>query len=544
MNEVLTPLQRFWRLLSLNTKEIYQIYGYAVLNGFVNLSLPLGIQSIISFIQTGQITFSWVLLVAFVLIGIAITGVLQVLQLRIVENIQHELYTRSAFEFAYRIPKLQLSKVDNVHVPEVVNRFFDTLTIQKGIPKILIDFSLAGFQIFFGLILLAFYSPYFILLGIALIFFIWLIIRLNGNKGLSYSLQESKMKYALAHWLEEIAENNKSFKFYSNREFHLHKADRLVKGYLQARESHFQVLLRQFKQFIGLKIFLAAGLLIAGSMLVFQARLNLGQFVAAEIIIIIIINSIEKIISVLDTIYDVLTGLEKIGIVTDVPLDEPEGTMNPFYDQGLEVRVNNLSFKFSADKLPILGIDKLHLDKNSVTILGGAAGNGKTTFLKILARVLTEYEGQVMFNDIPIDNFSSEFLQQNVGVVFSTNELFDGTVLENITLGDDVPEEKIYAMLRSINAADFVSQLPNGLHSEIDSAGRRIPKSIIQKLLLVRALVHNPKLLLLDQALSDVEIHEREEIIKFLVLKQEDVTIITTANDSLWRKYANQIIEL
>ena len=134
----LTPIRRFWNLLKKFRQEIRQIYVYALFIGIVNLTLPLGIQAIINFLQTGELTSTWIILVGFVLVGIAITGLLQVLQFRIVENIQQELFTRSAFEFAYRLPKISFLKLDKIHAPELANRFFDTLTIQKGLPKILI----------------------------------------------------------------------------------------------------------------------------------------------------------------------------------------------------------------------------------------------------------------------------------------------------------------------------------------------------------------------------------------------------------------------
>ena len=252
------PLRRFWRLLRLYKGKIRQIYVYALFIGIVNLTLPLGIQAIINFLQTGELTTTWLILVGFVLVGIAITGLIQVLQLRIVENIQQDLFARSAFEFAYRLPRISFLQVDKVHFPELVNRFFDTLTIQKGLPKILIDFSLAIFQIIFGLILLTIYSPYFIILGLALAFILWVIFKITGPKGLTTSLKESKQKYLLAHWLEEIARVSRSFKLNAREQYHLQKTDGIVVDYLDSRESHFQVLVSQFKLFIGFKVIVAA----------------------------------------------------------------------------------------------------------------------------------------------------------------------------------------------------------------------------------------------------------------------------------------------
>ena len=349
-----SPIQRFWSLLKQYKIELRQIYAYAIFIGIVNLTLPLGIQAIINYIQTGEITSSWVVLVSFVLFGIAITGLLQVMQLRVVENIQQDLFARSAFEFAYRIPKITFMQLDKTHAPELVNRFFDTLTIQKGLPKVLIDFTLATFQITFGLILLAIYSPYFIILGATLVLVLWLIFKITGPKGLQTSLKESKYKYQLVHWLEEIGRTNRTFKMNAPVNFHLNQTDDLVVNYLAAREKHFGVLLTQFKMFIGFKVFVAAGLLVLGGVLVFQNELDIGQFVAAEIIIILIINSIEKVLRTIDTIYDVLTALEKIGYVTDLKLDTDNGMAIIEERNALSVKAIDIEFGFPEDNYKVI----------------------------------------------------------------------------------------------------------------------------------------------------------------------------------------------
>ena len=119
-----SPVQRFWLLLKPDQKEIKNVYVYAFFYGLVNLSLPLGIQSIINIIQGGQISTSWIVLVAFVILGVAITGVLQVNQLKITENLQQKIFTRAAFEFAYRIPKVKMEALYRHYAPELMNRFF------------------------------------------------------------------------------------------------------------------------------------------------------------------------------------------------------------------------------------------------------------------------------------------------------------------------------------------------------------------------------------------------------------------------------------
>ncbi len=540
----LPPITRFWNLLSLYKNGLRKIYTYAVFNGMVNLTLPLGIQAIINYIQIGELTSSWVVLVFFVLIGIAVSGVFQVLQLRIVENIQQDLFTRSSLEFAYRIPKITFLQLDKIHAPELVNRFFDTLTIQKGLPKILIDFSLAIFQIVFGLILLAVYSPYFIILGFSLILILWLIFQVTGPKGLTTSLKESKYKYQLAHWLEEIARVNRSFKIHAESKFHTNKTDEIVQGYLVSRENHFQVLINQFRYFIGFKVFVAAALLILGGYLVFEEKMNIGQFVAAEIIIILIINSVEKVLRIVESIYDVLTALEKIGYVTDLELDKNKGTALIQRENGLCVQASEIEFGFPDESKKIIDKLSFRIEPNEKVLLKGNSGSGKTLLLQILAGIHHLNDGELSINGIPFDNYHRDKLYQHFGVSFPTNQIFEGTLRENITLGREFEETDLLEIIHLLNIDNYVIHQPKGLDSLVDSGGRRLPRSIIQKILIARLIIGKPKLLLMEDPLQFLQVEEKKKIIDYLMNPNRNWTAIVISDFYYWEEKCTQTIDL
>ncbi|GLR19541.1 peptidase domain-containing ABC transporter [Portibacter lacus] len=538
------PMRRFWKLLKQYQKEIRQIYAYALFIGIVNLTLPLGIQAIINFLQTGEYTTTWLILVGFVLVGITITGIIQVLQLRIVENIQQDLFTRSALEFAYRIPKISFIQLDKIHAPELVNRFFDTLTIQKGLPKILIDFSLAAFQIIFGLTLLAVYSPYFIVLGFSLAIILWIIFKFTGPQGLTTSLKESKYKYQLAYWLEEIARVNTSFKLFSKNKFHLNKTDDIVEGYLVSREKHFQVLISQFRLFIGFKVIVAAGLLLLGGYLVFQERMNIGQFVAAEIIIILIINSIEKILRIIDTIYDVLTALDKIGYITDIELDKKGGNATVITEQGLSLRAKEIVFGFPDDKNKIIDKVSFEINANDKVLLTGESGSGKSILLKILSGIHEIEEGQLYIDDVPFINYEMEKLYENFGVSFPTNQIFEGSFKDNIVIGRNISDREISETLKLLNLDDYLIHQPQGVDSFVDSGGRRLPRSIIQKLLVARIIIGKPKLLLMEDPLLFIEEDEKRKIIDYIMDEKRDWTVLVISDFYYWKEKCNKVINL
>lgn len=540
----LKPVSRFWSMLRPFRLQLRQIYFYAIMIGLVNLSLPLGIQAIINFLQSGDISAGWVVLVGFVLAGIAITGLLQILQMRVVENIQQHLFVDSAFDFAYRVPRIQLAELDDVHAPELVNRFFDTLTIQKGLPKILIDFSLSAFQVIFGLILLAIYSPFFILLGLLFFFIIWLIYTVTGPQGMKTSLKESTEKYRLAHWLEEMARTQKSFKLRTAAGLHLRRTDEIASAYLASRESHFQVLVRQAQYFIGFKIIVAAALLVLGGVLVFQEQMNLGQFVAAEIIIILIINSLEKIIRVFETIFDVLTALEKMGFVTDLRLDETEGVLLNASTSGLSIRAEGLYFGYPDQPMPILRDLTFDIRSGDKVVVEGESGTGKTTLLRVLGGLYEHSRGDLTIQQLPISRYNKEELFNQIGYYYPSKQLFEGTFLENIAMDRPVDPAELEILLRVVGLAEYLDLQPQGIHTQIDPDGRRLPRSIMQRALIARAMAGKPRLLLLEDPLLSFKPEERQRVIDFIMDPAKPWTVIVVPESAGWTEKATSIIRL
>ncbi|MCB0675663.1 MAG: ABC transporter ATP-binding protein, partial [Saprospiraceae bacterium] len=258
------PVKRLFRLLELDRKDITFIYLYAIFAGLITLSLPLGIQAIIGLIAGGAMSSSLVLLIVVVTVGTALTGLLKVMQLTVTETLQRRIFTRSAFEFAFRIPRIRMESLAREYPPELVNRFFDTLTLQKGLPKILMDFSTAFLQIIFGLILISFYHPFFVFFGLILLLVLAAIFRFTGPGGLKTSLQESKYKYAVAHWLQELARSVTTFKLSGTSRFPLEQTDGLVVNYLDARRQHFRILLFQYGNIVAFKTIVTGALLILG----------------------------------------------------------------------------------------------------------------------------------------------------------------------------------------------------------------------------------------------------------------------------------------
>ncbi|MBX2827774.1 MAG: ATP-binding cassette domain-containing protein [Flavobacteriaceae bacterium] len=534
-NGNMTPWQRFIGLLKLDRRDIRQIIFYAIFAGLVALSLPLGIQAIINLIQGAQISTSWIVLVILVTLGVGFQGGLQLMQIRILENIQQKIFMRSSFEFAYRFPKIKMNELRNYYPPELANRFFDTLTVQKGLSKVLIDFPAAALQIIFGLLLLSFYHPFFIIYGILLIGLIYIVFKLTARRGLETSLEESKAKYRVAHWIQEIARSLISFKLSGKTQMAMERNDKYTTSYLNARENHFRVLLLQFTQMIGFKILVTAGLLIIGGLLVINQQMNIGQFVAAEIIILLVISSVEKLITGLETFYDILTSLEKIGQVVDKDLEAQEG-LDPFdHSDSISLELNDIAYVTPEGKTILKDINARVNNKERIVLQGGS-GSGKTTLLKLLSGLIEPTNGSFYINDNALEGIRTNAFRSVVGQVLPEQFPFEGSIQENITLNDpSISMEKLNEVIKAVGLLDFVKEQPKGLHTVIYSQGQQIPHTISKRILLGRAIINEPKLLLLKDPLEYIDPEEARKIIDYLIAPERPWSLVVSSRNPYWQ---------
>ena len=540
-----SPLQRLINLLKLDKKDISQIFFYAIFAGLVSLSLPLGIQAIINLIQSGRVSVSWIVLVVIVIIGVALVGILSLMQLRITENLQQKIFVRSSFEFGYRLPKIKFEELYNQYPPELANRFFDTITIQKGVSKLLIDFSTALLQITFGIILLSLYHPFFIIFGILLLVLLYIIFKFSYNSGLSTSLKESKYKYKVVSWLQEMGRNNFSFRKKSNFEYALTKNDKLVGEYLNYREKHFGIIKRQFIQLIAFKIIITAGLLFIGGYLVLNQKMNIGQFVAAEIVILLVISSVEKIIVGLETLYDVLTAVEKIGQISDLQMEESETANNEICYTNMTLESENIQFKFPDTSEYVLDKINLKIEQSEKIYLEGDNGSGKTTLIRILSGLLHPTSGSFFINDDTYRKIDLDQYRSQIATIINGETPFEGTIFENITFNNpSISQDDLKWAIESVQLGAFIKSLPKGLDTKIFPEGRQLSSSNAQKILLARSIINKPKILFLEDAFDKMDAKITQEVVDFITSSENKWTLIVSSKNTYWKQKCNRTITM
>lgn len=544
---VLTPVLRLFTLLSAEKKDIFYVYVYAALIGLVSLSLPLGIQAAVELISGGVVFSSVYLLITLIIIGTLGTGILQVLQITIVEYLQRRVFTKAAFEFAFRLPRIKMEAVLDLHMPELMNRFFDVLTLQKGLPKLLIDLSTGIIQILFGMLLLSFYHPFFIVFGVGLIGLLFLIFFLTGPKGLRSSIMESKYKYKVVYWLEEMARTLYSFKLAGNTVLPLKKTDYFVNNYLKNRDAHFKVLISQYAFILLFKAIITGGLLILGTILVVQREITLGQFVAAEVIIILVLASVEKIIMYMDVVYDMLTAVDKISHVTDLPLEKTGGIDIPFEDlkDGLKVSLNDVSYTYPKSKKSSLKNITIDIPIGKALCLSGGSGAGKTTLTNIIAGIHQGYSGILTYNDFSLRDLDTTYIRDKIGKNVSQEDIFEGTILENILVGKPTSDiNDAQNAIREVGLTHEINGLQEGLNTQMLSGGKGFSSSFVNKLVLARCLAKRPALLILNDFFNNFTKSERLRLIEMLTREGKGWTLIVVSNDPLVMAACEKILFL
>lgn len=545
--EALSPMKRLFKLLATERKDIGYILLYAVIIGLISLILPIGLQSIVELVSGGVFFSSVYILIGLVVIGVLITGGLQVVQISLVEYLQRRIFTKAAFEFAFRIPRIRMESLMKTYAPELINRFFDVITIQKGLPKLLIDLSSGAIQIFFGLVLLSLYHPFFVFFSFFLVLILALIFYITGPRGLNSSLSESRYKYKVVQWLEELARTLNSFKLAGNTDLPIKKTDHVVSSYLKYRKTHFSTLMTQFSFFVFFKVAITGGLLIMGTILVVNREITLGQFVASEVIIVLVLNAVEKMIMYTDVIYDLLTAVDKVSHVTDLPLEKTGGFDFPKHtlNKGYHITTDNLRYTYNGNQRATLNNINLNIQPKERVCIAGPGGSGKTTLTNIIAGLYSNYEGGVSINRFSLRDLDISHLRDKVAKNISQEDIFDGTIYENITVGKSTAHiEDVLEAVERVGLKENINALPEGINSHILSAGKGLPSSVIHRLILARCLTKKPELLILNDFFSGLSKADKLQLMHCVISPESNWTLIAVSNDPLVMAACDRVIVL
>lgn len=533
---------RILDLLKLDKEDISSIYIFSIFAGILSLSLPLGIQAIIGFVMAGSLSTSIIVLIGLVLAGTFFTGLLQVRTLEMIEKIEQKLFVRYALEYGNRLPKLNIEKLDSYYLPELVNRFFDISTLQKSLQKLLVEVPAAIIQVILGILLLAFYHPLFIAFGFLLFITVSLILHYTSHKGFATSIETSDNKYKIAGWLEEMARSIKSFKYSKKSHLHLENTDKLVSKYLDSRTRHFKILQVQYWSLIGFKLLITASMLIIGVWLLINQQINIGQFIAADIVIIAIMGSIEKLIGVLDQVYEALTAVEKLNKVAEAEIETSGKEKLSVKTEGVSIGFEKVDFSYEINN-EILKDLTFNVKAGQWVLINGKSGAGKSSVLRLLTGAFKNFTGNIILDGLPIRNYDCESIRSQTGILLGQQDIFLGTLEQNLTLGiPSIGVQDILRISKLTGLDNFIKSSDKGLETTIDPIGKRLPSEIRHDILLTRSLLGNSRLFLFEEPFKYLNENQMLNVIEYL--KSTSATVILASESMICEKYCDVILKL
>lgn len=527
----MSPLQRFRKLVVDHRNALWVLLSYTFLTGLLSLAVPLAAQALVNTIAAGMFVQPLVVLTLLLFGGLTASGLLRVLKLSLVETIQQRTFAEVALKLGRRIPRIEHEALSDEYMPELVNRFFDVVTIQKSWAKLLLDVPAAFLQVFVGLLLMAFYSPILLVFDILMVGCLLFIIFVLGRGGVKTSIAESKEKYRVAEWLEELARCETSFKMCSIPMYVIKRTDELVVRYIKARRSHFAVILRQSVGAYGFQAFAAAGILGIGGFLVLERQLTLGQLVAAEIVVLVVLQAAEKLVRSSEIYFDLLTGLHKVGHVIDLPTEQHIGRMLELAPGGVPVKLAGIHFAYKGQRQLFEDLN-LNIGPAERAALVGASGCGKSSLAALICRLQAPSHGSIRVGLTDVTDLSLKELRRHVALVSDINEIFDGTVEENITVGRDFVTYTDVVWALSVTRLDEDLVLfPQGLKTPLISAGKNLSRGQIQRILIARAIVERPQVLILDEAFMGIDECRKLDIMRAIYDRSNPWTIINISHD-------------
>ena len=497
------PFARLRHLLQPERRDLGAVLVFAGAVAVLSLATPIAVESLVNTVSFGILLWP-ILVIAGVLTGIlGLAAAIRAMQVYVVECIQRRLFVRVVADYAHRLPRLQLEAFDRRYGPELTNRFFDILNLQKSLATLLLDGVAILVTAVVGMVVLAFYHPLLLAFDIILLLLIAFLLFVLGWGGVRTCLDESQAKYDVAAWLEELLRCLRGFKFAGGQHLALEKADQLTGEYVTARQRHFRVVWRQTVFALGLQVVASTALLALGGYLVINRQLTLGQLVAAELIVSLVVASLAKLGKYTATYYDLLSGAEKLGLLTDLPMEREGGEALAESGRGMALRVHGVT-RVSGRALPTQA--DWHVAPNERVALVGPPGSGVTTLFEVLCGLREPGHGVVEVDGIDLRGLSLEYLRERA-VLVEGSDVFLGTVLENVRVGrPDLTPGEVREALQVVGLLGVVHDLPHGLDTQLIPGGGPLSASQGVRLTLARALAGRPRLLILDGVLDGLDL--------------------------------------
>ena len=541
-----SPWSRLREFLRPERSDLWIVLIFALFTGMLTLATPIAVEALVNTVAFGTLLQPLIVLSIILLTFLGFAAALKFLQRFVVELIQRRLFARVVARLAWQLPRVRLDAAHQF-TPELLNRFFDVVTMQKIVAQLALDGLRVVLTVGLGMIVLAFYHPWLLAFDAVLLVMLTFNMVVLGRGAVRTSIAESASKYAVAGWLENIALCPTTFKAVGAAEFALTRADRLTTDYLVAREAHYRVLMRQIVSGLALEALASAVLLGLGGYLVIQAQMTLGQLVAAELIVTLIVAAIAKLDKQFESFYDLLTSMDKLGHLFDLPVEASSGLIHVGHSGAASLSFRGVGVRYEDGSVGLSEVS-FAVAPGEVVAITGPAGCGKTTLLDLLFRLREPSSGRIVLDDFDLGDLRPDVLRQIVSLVRGI-EVLEGTLAENVHLDrPEITTTNVRDVLRRMELTDDAQsdhvRRNWSLDTHLAHDGKPLSESQARRLMLARALVGKPRLLLIDGLLDALPDEDGERLLEELKRTRAGCSVLlATGRKSLAAK-CDRICEL
>lgn len=533
----ITPLARVFKLIELEKSDIFIIVLLTLGAGFLSLATPIAVQTLVNIVTMGGVAQPLLLVSLMLFILLVFSGGLNLFEVYIVELIQRRVFVRTTLQSAAKAQAMHVSVRDSENTVELMNRFFDVSTVQKSSYQLLTKGLAAVLQFIVGSAVLIFYSFYFALNVLFMLLMAWFIIMVIGRLAVHTAINESYAKYDVAAWLESIGRNLNMFKFGKCQTYAVQQADVLASHYLDNRKKHFATLFKQ-GLFATLTYATAGTLMLGlGGWLVMQGEINLGQFIAAELITFSALAAFMSFVAQLEYVYDLMAGLDKLGVLSDLP-SERLGGHKITSKQAYSVEAIKLSLPDAEQQRTV----DLHVEAGKSLAIIVDPDNTKSTLAELLVGLRAPLSGVVKIDNMDIRQLDLADMRLHMAYIQHV-ETLEESILTNLTLQHpEVSLQEVQDVLIKVGLNDAVYALPDELDTLLLPSGAPLTTMQASILMVARALLMNPKLIVIDSLLDGLHGNELDTVCQALQSSKAGwslivVTALTSIADRFDERY-------
>ena len=538
LRETIARLSLFMRV---ERRVLGLIFSYALAIGLFSLIIPLTVQELVNTFAFAIQPIMIVTLAAIMVLTLLTVGAFRALQFYAVEILERRVFARVALALTQQLPRF---KVQGFR-PRYANYFFETVLMQRSLSVLLIDIINVVVGAMVGMTILVFYHPYFLAFNALLMAGFAVVVFILGHGGLRSTINMSHAKYDTLHWLQEIAYNLPHFKATVSEPLLLKKTDELVNTYINARRTRFNIMIRQYLGSVGWQAMGHSALIATAGWLLAIGQLTLGQLVAAEVIVGTLLINFDSVVKRMAYVFYFFTALSELDYLFSLPKDTHLATVSvPLPDpsiHGLRLSCKDLAFAFPGSP-PEFQHFNIEVAPGEKVAIFSSTNTGKTALAKVLAGLYTPTFGVIRYNGIDLRDLDIQSLNACRGVILDSQlSLFEGTLEENITLDrPSITYEDVLWALRFVEMEEEVDALALGLRTPVRPAGKSLSSHQIQKILVARAIVTRPQLLIFDGTLHSLQPTTRETILRRLCSKDESWSVVFVSNDPTFATHVDR----